>query len=288
LLATTGGNQPRCENASRVQAAGSAGGGGTLPSSCSQESTEGEVTGTSHTTTITAGATAYTKGNYTQLVASTPFASDWLLVLISNRNWASGRYLVDIATGAAGSEVVKIANLYYTGIYDATTGASIYLLPYKIPASSRVSARCEDNGGGTSIDVEICLLNGVGGGYSNCETGGAVTASPNCRGTAIASHANAHTKGAWVELLASLSAQWRYGVLSLSGLTAARFGLVDLGKGAAGSEAVIVDNLGAFGYPSDNWIIPLPLTIASASRLAARFQASVGSSTIYGIVYGCY
>jgi len=160
------------------------------------------------------------------------------------------------------------------------------LLPLRIASGSRIAARCQSSTGSSTVDVEVCLLNGVGGGLSTCETCGADTA--NTRGTAITSGAAQHVKGNYSQLIASTGGQYRFCVFSMHLIISYKW-LVDLATGSAQNEVVIVDNLAASLYDSDQIIVPLPLTIASASRIAARCQTADGVNIpFYGILYGCY
>ena len=127
--------------------------GGPLSSGSCESSTDGydAVSITSHTS-------AHTKGNYTQILASTSKASIGLLVtLVQLSN--SYRFMVDIATGAAAAEVVRIPNVF------ANDGTQIGMMsagsffPVYIPAGTRIAARCQDSqGGGNSIQVRISTV----------------------------------------------------------------------------------------------------------------------------------
>lgn len=100
-------------------------------------------------TLVTANATLHAKGSYTTLIAATAYTSYGITVLLSNTAVASARtgQLVDIAIGAAASEVVIIPNLM-AGNQGTTGGATpgggaIYYFPIIIPAGVRISARSQ-------------------------------------------------------------------------------------------------------------------------------------------------
>lgn len=90
----------------------------------------------------------------------------------------------------------------------------------------------------------------------------------------VTSSGTAHTKGAWTELIASTSANGDFIVLGSTNVGAGAFNtatLIDIGIGAAGAEVAIASNI-AIG----SWVdmsIPIPLKIASGSRVAARIQS---------------
>lgn len=101
----------------------------------------------------------------------------------------------------------------------------------------------------------------------------------------VTAASTAHTKGAWAEIIASSSAdahivQLTIGTTSTS--TANTSILLDLGFGAAGSERVVVANLGA-GFldfvttGGRTWQIPL--FVPAGTRIAARIQGVIASDT---------
>src|SRR5688572_19871781 len=72
--------------------------------------TIGADAATSLGTTITANAVQHVKGSYTQMTASTAADCDGFVAWLRGTVF-SNNYLVDIATGAGGSETVVIANV---------------------------------------------------------------------------------------------------------------------------------------------------------------------------------
>ena len=100
--------------------------------------------------------------------------------------------------------------------------------------------------------------------------------------------ATPHTKGAWSQLTASTSAD--AGLLLIRAEAVATTAtetsmLLDVGIGAAGSETPIMENLAIGGASSASGlalgvIMPLPVRIASGSRLSCRIQALIGSDTV--------
>lgn len=111
-------------------------------------------------------------------------------------------------------------------------------------------------------------------------------------GTGIVSHASAHTKGSYVELIAATAhaGQWLQ-VMMLGApatISTQRDFLIDLAIGAASSETVIVENL----YFTQNsnaqqWVpftLILPLEIPKGSRISARCQDSTGGGDVKLVV----
>lgn len=97
-----------------------------------------------------------------------------------------------------------------------------------------------------------------------------------------------HTKGAWFELTASTAAAMDCIMLCIQSLGANGVDtatLIDIGTGAAGSETVIVANI-ALGSASDKYAIPIPVYVASGTRLAFRCQSVVASKSVTAFAVG--
>jgi len=151
---------------------------------------------------VTAGAGANAKNaTYTQLIATTTYASYGIMVLLSGLQTTATtnqRCLVDIALGGAGSEVVIIPNLTCGNVADyvASAGCGVmYYFPIYIPAGVRVSSTAQASTGGDIVNVAVRLFQhpqGVGGWYGSRVTAyGADTT--NSRGTSVTPVQNAFT-----------------------------------------------------------------------------------------------
>ena len=94
------------------------------------------------------GATANTKGSYAEITSSTSYDTRMLLIAFGGQGnliRTNCRWLVDIATGSAGSETVIIADLAVGShnIGDNVLPAYIGPIPVHIPAGTRIAARCQ-------------------------------------------------------------------------------------------------------------------------------------------------
>lgn len=100
---------------------------------------------------VVSNGSAHTKGNYTQGIASTSENGDGLRLYISQSTAAARLYLLDVALGAAASEVVLVPNIHFR--LNSTSYWTKLFIPCKIPAGSRVSFRCQDATGGGSCKI---------------------------------------------------------------------------------------------------------------------------------------
>ena len=86
-----------------------------FPSQPTKYAEASTVSGTSGPVTITAGGSANTKGSWTQLIASTSKKVIGLAIGFMSPT-SAGKFLIDIGTGGAGSEVVLAPDLFYYSI----------------------------------------------------------------------------------------------------------------------------------------------------------------------------
>lgn len=258
----------------------------------------GASTAVSRGTTITAAATANTKGSYTQLVASTAFDASYILVMIDDHA-AAVDYLIDIAIGAGGSEQVILSNLIATGGTGSLSYGMTYLFPINIPEGSRVTARCQASTLSSAVRISVLLF---GAGIANPETQTIVTTygdnTVDSGGVSVDSGGVANTKGSYSQIVATTT----YAVSSIivaignqrNGVRSSQSWLMDIAIGAGGSEQVIVPNLVFNASTSPDIVTPqyyyLPLTIPEGSRIAVRTQSDGIDATdrlmdviIYGV-----
>lgn len=133
-------------------------------------SLETHVTATTNETatysiSVTAGGSANTKNTtYTQLIASTSYESYGIFVTLAGLQTAATanqRCLVDIALGAASSEIVIIPNLLCGNVSDyaaASNHGVMYFFPIYIPSGVRISATAQASTASDVVNVSVRLL----------------------------------------------------------------------------------------------------------------------------------
>jgi hypothetical protein len=113
-------------------------------------------------------------------------------------------------------------------------------------------------------------------------------------GTVVTASGTAHTKGSYVQLIASLNFDVYLVKMMLTDVSASTTNtafLVDIAIGAAGQEEVIIPNINA-GYACPavggaGLMYEFPLYIPAGSRVAARAQAAIVSDTA-NLMLWCY
>lgn len=116
-------------------------------------------------TLLTSDSVAHTEpATETQLIASTAFDTDWVIIRFCNNFTAAtiSDSLVNIKVGAAGSEVTIIENLL-AGFVSDTNSRHQYEFPLRIPAGSRISATHRSVRTTTTVACQIDLFGGGGG-----------------------------------------------------------------------------------------------------------------------------
>jgi hypothetical protein len=117
----------------------------------------GALVATSAWTTITASATVNTKGAYTQLIASTPFAADGFNIGI-RMTTASATVLVDLAVGAAAAEQIILPDIFHrNGTSTATAPFTVFYVPIHIKDGQRIAARCQSATASQACTVGLYL-----------------------------------------------------------------------------------------------------------------------------------
>jgi hypothetical protein len=124
----------------------------------------GADTANTYGTTITASGSTNTKGSYTELTSSTSKAIKGFFITFHGQNAltrATGFYLVDIAIGAASSEVDIVKNHPNAIRGEDSTSPRPYIsqfFPIPIPAGTRLSARLQSNVASATLGVIIHAL----------------------------------------------------------------------------------------------------------------------------------
>ena len=248
----------------------------------------GAVAATSLGTALTANGTANTEGTtYTQIIASTTRAYDGLFVQLIGNSATAHRLLLDLAVGAAASEVDVIQDLLFT--QTATTAlrcpVNYAFLPIQIASGSRLSMRSRASTASMVSSVQVLGVvqqTFTPTKYTKCTTYGADTTDSG--GTAIDAGATANTKGAFAVLSSSTADPMKAMVVVLMPSTLVipatlTTVLIDLAIGAAASEVLVVSNLfwrRSNNVNSDNGtsVGPFLVDIPAGTRVTARCQAS--------------
>jgi hypothetical protein len=237
--------------------------------------------------TITANSSAHTKGSWSQLIASSSANASLVWVRVSNvvSNGNNTATLLDIGTGASGSEAALIENIAVGGAVATISQAGyVFAVPIKVASGTRISARIQSvvTGGKTAV-VQAKLYDT--GDYTTAPTSvdtiGSDTATS--AGTVMAA---ANT---YAQLIASTSRAYRAVVLlpSVSGADTGSFNAeFTLGKGASGSEVTLDIKPANYLNSESVGIIENPLItapIASGTRLAAKISGPTSNFSNYAV-----
>lgn len=247
----------------------------------------------------TAHASGNTKGVWVEIIAATTVDACGILLNVGRTGSAATDILIDLAIGAAGSELAILNNLLVSTPTNPCFG-ELYVLsiPIHIPAGTRLSFRSQAF---TAIGTASLFIHLISGGFlypqpaSLITTYGAATADSG--GTPIDPGSSVNTKGAYVQMTAACSRIraffWAIGSARNAAVSYADW-LVDVAVGVAGSEHVIVPDLfvsaGVVGSIRPKFLGPIPMDIPEGSRIAVRAQCTINDATdrlfdliLYGI-----
>lgn len=233
--------------------------------------------------TVTANASAHTKGAWTELIASTAFDVDALDIDVGNVS-ASGvntATLLDIGVGAAASETVIIPDVAVGGALFGDTIANrvgiSFRVPIRIPKGSRVSARIQSIvTGGKTATVNVRPLHSaipvpVG---STVDVIGSNTATSEAAATS-------GTVDTWTEIGTTTKA---YDALVFvpsmaSGAVTQGERLFFVGIGASGSEVALHSRTGVVAGVTENFKLSdgcagslVQRYVPAGTRLAVKLQ----------------
>lgn len=239
--------------------------------------------------TVTANATAHTKGAWTEIIASTSGEATLLIVAVRAiaQNATATATLLDVAVGGVGAEVPIAQNIAVGGASDAGGAHFSIPIPVTVAAGSRVSARIQSvvTGGKTAI-VSIA---GVAGAAITSES--ALVTIGSSTGTSAGTSAGT----SWTQITASTAAAYRYLVVVPSLSTAAASGAgtdLQIASGAASSEVQIgrvflttTTTEAVYAPAAAPWpmfaIIP---GVPAGTRLSARRATAPCDVTILGVL----
>lgn len=241
---------------------------------------------------ICSRGTANAKGSYVQVVASTAFAYDALLVQIFQDSASGGAqcFLLDISIGGAGSEVVVVPNLLLDSMRNTGTADVSLYIPLQIPAGSRIAARCQEAGGAGTRNACV-QVTGVAGGWNNIRPcAGSVIAygvdTGTTNGTLVDQGASANTFGSWAQLTSGTSQDHRWLGLCLgfdkqTVAPSQANGELEIGIGSAGSEVAIAKHsfaVQSFATAVRPSCLGIFVQIPTGTRLAARFKSTAAAA----------
>lgn len=253
-------------------------------------------------TDVIAGGTAFTKGSWTQLIASTSGDVSWVMVQCANvRASVALSFAFDLAVGASGSEVAIASNLLISA--DQSVQAT-YFFPLCIKAGTRISARSASDHASDTGAIKLTVFDdtamscGVGSGI---DTYGFTSASN--LGVTIDPGATANTASSYVQISSSLTNDIAGFFLGFddqnatTGTVGPLREIMDIAIGASGSEKVILPSFllfrtisggGTLHMPEASHYFPIP--IKAGTRIAARAQSNTTVSpdrkfglTFYGV-----
>jgi hypothetical protein len=228
--------------------------------------------------TVTADTAAHTKGSYSELIASTSANAGLLVLMVQDISTAATNTatLIDVATGASGSETDIISNLAVGGAL-TTAGPTglVVAVPIKIASSTRLAARIQSVvTGGKTATAQIFLFD-VGGDYATAPTSVDVITGDTATSQGISFSG---ASGTWVQAIASTSRAYRAVAIvpsthntNIATITPQ----LDVAIGASGSEvafgsAIVAYNNGENVFSTPPYLSLFGRNIPAGSRLAVR------------------
>lgn len=237
--------------------------------------------GNSTGTLVTPSASANVKGSYAELTSATAFSYEAVYVTIECSTVAP--VLVDVAIGAAASEVVLIPDLFFSkALSSAVRSIARFLIPIAVPAGARVAARAASpNGSGATCRVAILGIGGDGILVGNGSSAWSAVHASIAKGVVVDPGGSADTKGSWVELISSTPSLTRSLTVTIGNdnIISNTFDhwLVDIATGAGGSEVLKLSDFFITGENSLDFCrsnITIPCAIPAGTRIAARAQSN--------------
>lgn len=208
-------------------------------------------------------------------------------------------YQLSIGVGAAGSEVVVVDDLAVGWLPQAVTtsdtrGHPGFLLPLFIPRGSRVAIALRSTRFPSTKSFVLNFFAPFTGLKPSNKIQGIGLSTANSRGTVLTTPGAINTKGAWTELTAATAEPFAALAVAIQGgsdtTQAQTEALVDVGVGAAGSEVVVISDIGVSISSSEFMTHLSPLVhsvvIPKGSRIVARCALAALTSTLDVAVHG--
>lgn len=213
--------------------------------------------------------------------------------------------LLDIAIGAAASEVVIVPNLavgYKDGFVPGNSSGltpTYYAIPVRIPLGSRVAIRCQSAVTVATVAIELTLGNLPTSRLAPTAVVDIGTNLATSQGVTITPSGSNNTKGVWVDITTSTTMPFSALAAGFQGASDTVFGnnggLVDIGISTdGGTTYVALDGGGDIpigfrgGSEAVMWAMPIliPCTVPQGVRLAARYQQSAVGNGLDCVLYG--
>lgn len=238
--------------------------------------------GTGVGTTITAGASANTKGSYATL-GTTSFDYDGLFLNVSIiSGTGANRFRLDVAANNGGSDQIIIAD-HFVENNGIVVGPCVFY-PVAVPKGASLKVRSQATTGSRQLYAAISgfqcdenMRRGFRGVASATDwTNTDPTNSITLNGT---------TMTGWTQVMASTPDRFAglYFMLDAKGvaITGGNF-IFSIGWGSAGNELELTRVLVSNGSTDVNWpfIGPIPCDLPAGTRLAVRAQAAAANTSV--------
>jgi hypothetical protein len=240
-----------------------------------------------------------TKGSWTTLSAALATDCDVLNLQMWPGQNAKDMFSIDIGIGAAGSEIIILADLLCTGNTNTYSQGAFIQLPISIPAGTRVAARGQvSSGTGENCWISFQFAQSALPNNDSCSGVDALGYnSATTQGVSVTGPSTVGSKGSYATIIAA-TVQDYAGFFAAASMVTDGTGISSRGQswdfaiGAAGSEVILFPDM-QIPWTGEQWFnefSPIVWTpIPAGSRLAARFSHGQGvSATIALVMYGIY
>jgi len=227
--------------------------------------------------TVTAGGTSHTKGAWTEIISSNAAETSALMFRVTNvyQSATNTATLIDVAVGAAGSEVAYAENIAVGGALDI-----VFVLPVRVAASARIAVRSQAIIASDTATVAI----------DSFAMGDATTVGTtfDVLGTSTATSAGTNTSTSYTEIVASTSQEYAAIVL-VESFSASNGGneeqTLQVAIGASGVETDIARKY--VQLSTNEYITTKPasqsvtqVSVPAGSRLSVKRDSGIRTSSV--------
>lgn len=258
----------------------------------------GSVPGSSIGTTVTASASADTKGTVVELTAATDHDAHWVSVTIVVGATAGLTGLLSLLIGSS-TEADLIANLPVTARAANEGGGGPYLFPLFVPKGSRLAASYQNSTGSATVEVVVHLFGGSPlGPYADCAYVDRYGATTTSRGTNVDPGGSVDTYSAWSAIANTTLRPIRWLVVAWQNVDTSFFNstlwTLQVGIGSATEQVIAGDFLVHAGSTVDASMpfmqVYLPIFIPAGSIVSVRAKCNSttdGDRDLYVSLFGC-